>query len=290
MEMSAQFEQAFRETVDAHMDGGTPTGLADAVRHAVFPGGHRVRPRICLAVARACGIDDTGLAFAASAGLELLHCASLVHDDMPCFDDAPFRRGQASVHARFGEALALLAGDALIVLAFQVLARGAARHPQRLPGLCQIYGSCVGLPRGIVAGQAWECEAKVDLAEYHRAKTGALFAAATMAGAAAAGVPHAAWAEMGERLGSAYQVADDLLDRFGDPAVIGKPVGRDRYLDRPNCVSRLGVDSATERLEQLIFGVENCVPDCAGRAELQATVRTEAQRFVDLALGRRRAA
>jgi geranylgeranyl diphosphate synthase, type II len=290
MDVSTRFEQSLREGMDAFLDPGTPAGLRDAIHHAVFPGGHRMRPRICLAVSHACGIEDLELAFAAAAGLELLHCASLVHDDMPCFDDAALRRGQPSVHAQFGAPLALLAGDALIVLAFQVLTRGASRYPQRLIRLLEIYGSSVGLPGGIVAGQAWECESKVDVVEYHRAKTGALFAAATMAGAAAAGEPHAAWGEMGERLGSAYQVADDLLDRFGDPAVIGKPVDRDRQCGRPNSVNAFGVDTATQRLQQLVHSVEDCVPECAGREALQSTVRIEAQRFVDLALGRRRAA
>jgi geranylgeranyl diphosphate synthase type II len=290
MDSDSQFDPILREMLDAHLDTRTPGSLVAAIEHAVFPGGHRIRPRITIAVARACGIDDPDVALAAAASLEFLHCASLVHDDMPCFDDAATRRGKPSVHAAFGEALALLAGDALIVLSFQVLVRGVADRPDRFRALTDILGRSAGLPGGIVAGQGWECEADVDLDQYHRAKTGALFGAATMAGAAAAGFEHAGWARMGERLGRAYQVADDLLDRFGDPEVIGKPVGCDQKRGRPNCVSELGVEEVSRQLKTLVSGVQQAIPACPGRAALAADVQREAQSFVALALGRRRAA
>lgn len=290
MDPDAQFDPILREMLDVHLDAGTPAGLVAAIEHAVFPGGHRIRPRITIAVARACKADDPEIALAAAASMEFLHCASLVHDDLPCFDNAPMRRGKPSVHAEFGEPLALLAGDALIVLSFQVLVRAVAHRPARFRSLCDILGRSAGLPLGIVAGQSWECESDVDLDQYHRAKTGALFGAATMAGAAAAGVEHADWACMGERLGRAYQVADDLLDRFGDPEVIGKPVGCDQKMGRPNCVSELGLDEVTGQLKALVNGVQDAIPDCPGRATLGKDVWREAQSFVSLALGRRRAA
>ena len=138
---------------------GTPPRLAQALRYAVFPGGARVRPRLSLAVAMACGDDRPELSNGAAAAIELLHCASLVHDDLPCFDDAATRRGKASVHAAFGEPLAVLAGDALIVRAFEALALAAVAEPLRLPALLGLLGAAVGAPNGIVAGQAWECEA-----------------------------------------------------------------------------------------------------------------------------------
>ena len=104
------------ETAIARGDApGAPPGLGRAVRHAIFPGGARIRPQLTIAVSMACGEDDPGLADAAAAAIELLHCASLVHDDLPCFDDAPVRRGLPSVHVAFGERLAVLVGDALIV-------------------------------------------------------------------------------------------------------------------------------------------------------------------------------
>src|SRR5689334_15320992 len=131
MDAMGRIEQALFSAVDRAAGAGCPPRLAAAMHHAVFPRGARIRPRLCLSVARACGEDDPGLADAAAASIELLHCASLVHDDLPCFDDAVVRRGRPSVHKAFGESLAVLAGDALIVLAFQTLAR-PVRAPQRV--------------------------------------------------------------------------------------------------------------------------------------------------------------
>ena len=122
---------------------GAPPRLAAAMHHAVFPAGARIRPRLCLAVAGACGEDDPDITDAAAGAIELLHCASLVHDDLPCFDDAATRRGRPSVHAAFGAPLAVLAGDALIVLSFQTLARGAVRAPARLASLVLTVGLAV---------------------------------------------------------------------------------------------------------------------------------------------------
>src|SRR3954468_13943955 len=215
MDAVSRIERTLSASLDRVDSVGGPHLLAAAMRHAVFPRGARIRPRLCLAVAAACGDDDPTAADAAAAAVELLHCASLVHDDLPCFDDAPTRRGKPSVHRAFGEPLAVLAGDALIVLAFETLARGTARVPDRLAALAMVVGRAVGAPNGIAAGQAWECEPAVDLSEYHRAKTGALFAGATLAGAAAAGADPASWRELGERLGEAYQVADDIRDTAG---------------------------------------------------------------------------
>ena len=164
---------------------------------------------------------------AAAISIEFLHCASLVHDDLPCFDDADTRRGQPSVHRAFGESLAVLAGDALIVLAFQTLARASQNSPLRLAPLLDTIGNGVGMPFGIVAGQAWECESKVSLSDYQRAKTGALFVAATAAGALAAGTDPTPWRALGDWLGEAYQVADDIRAVMGAPQLLGEPVGRE---------------------------------------------------------------
>ena len=136
-----------------------PPSLLAAMRYAVFPGGARIRPRLCIAVARACGDESAALPGAAAAAIELLHCASLVHDDLPCFDDAATRRGRPSVHKAFGEPIAVLTGDALIALSFQALAHAAAAVPARLVPLVGIVARSIGAPHGIIAGQAWECEA-----------------------------------------------------------------------------------------------------------------------------------
>jgi geranylgeranyl diphosphate synthase type II len=245
-----------------------------------------VRPRLCLAVASACGDDAPAVTDAAAAAIELLHCASLVHDDLPCFDNSPLRRGKPTVHKRFGERLAVLAGDALIVLAFETLARGAAAHPQRLVNLLATTGRAVGMPLGISAGQAWECESHVALSDYHRSKTGALFIAACEAGAQAASADPAPWRQVGERLGEAYQVADDLRDALCDVDELGKPVKRDEILHRPSAVHELGVSGAVERLECLVKGAISSVPHCPGGSELKAIIAAESTRILPKELAR----
>ncbi len=267
-------------------EAGAPPRIAAALWHAVFPGGGRLRPRLTLAVARACGEDRPALTTAAASAIELMHCASLVHDDLPCFDDADTRRGRASVHRAFGEPLAVLAGDALIVLAFETLVRAATEAPHRLASLAMILARSTGLPGGIVAGQAWECEPALDLSEYHRAKTGTLFAAATAAGAASAGCEPEPWRLLGERLGEAYQVADDMRDAFSDAAEIGKPTGRDAALGRRSAVADLGTEGALARLDLLVSEAVESIPACRGSAELQLLVLAESRRFVPKEMAR----
>ena len=283
MNSSQQIEQALGNAIEHSLSAALssvigpdcPPKLAEAMRYSVFPGGARIRPRLALAVACACGQDDPAVANAAAAAIELLHCASLVHDDLPCFDDAPTRRGKASVHRAFGERLAVLAGDALIVLAFETLATGVKALPQRLPALMMIISRSVGMPTGIVAGQAWECEPRVSLSAYQQAKTGALFAAATMAGAAAAGANPEQWRMLGERLGEAYQVADDLRDAAGNAEELGKPVGRDVALGRPSAALELGIKGAIARLDFLVSGALESIPECPGRDDLRALIQQE---------------
>jgi geranylgeranyl diphosphate synthase type II len=227
----------------------------------------------------ACGDDNPAMADAAAAAIELLHCASLVHDDLPCFDDADMRRGKPSVHSVYGEALAVLAGDALIVMAFDALARSGASQPMRLPMLLSTIVRGVGMPHGIVAGQAWESEPFTPVESYHRAKTGALFVAATTAGALAAGSDPGPWRELGETLGAAYQVADDLADALSSEQDCGKPTGQDAALHRPSLVATLGLKGAYGRLESLIGEAAAAVPECAGAESLRDLVRMQGLRL-----------
>jgi geranylgeranyl diphosphate synthase type II len=263
-----------------------PPLLAAAMRHAVFPRGARVRPRLTLAVAAACGDDHPEASDAAACAIEFLHCASLVHDDLPCFDNAATRRGKPSVHAAFGAPLAVLAGDALIVLAFQNLAWGAIATPARLGPLVITIAQAVGMPSGIAAGQAWESEPKPDLSVYQRAKTGALFSAATVAGAIAAGADPQRWRALGECLGEAYQIADDLLDAVSTPEDCDKPVGQDSALGRPSAVAAYGIDGALSLLESLAREAAESIPDCAGAVPLRALIAQEAKRLVPKSLHR----
>lgn len=261
------------------------------MRQAVFPGGARIRPRLCLAVATACGDDAPTLSAAMGAAVELLHCASLVHDDLPCFDNAATRRGLPATHRAHGERLAVLAGDALIVLAYQQLAAACtAETVTRLPELLRCLSEGVGMPAGIVAGQAWESEPAPDLADYQRAKTGALFAAASAGGALAAGRSDAGWREFGEALGSAYQIADDVRDVLLDEAALGKPSGQDEALDRPSIMRSLGRHGALRVFDQAIQQALSTVPDCPGAEALRSLVHAEAARLVPRALQARLAA
>ena len=273
-------ERALQRAVVGALARGAPPRLAAALRHAVFPGGARIRPLLCLAVAGACGDRDPDLTDAAAAAIELLHCGSLVHDDLPCFDDAALRRGQPTVHVAYGERAAVLAGDALVVLAFEALARGAQRNPARLPALLQVLASRTGMPLGIIAGQAWECEDYVALPDYQRAKTGSLFAAATEMGALAAGAAPGPWRAFGEHLGEAYQVADDIRDVAADEAWLGKPTGRDIKLGRPNAVTEFGAAGALARFEQLVADAAHAVPDGPGAAPLRGLLMAEAERLL----------
>ncbi len=280
MDPLSRIEQALHAAIGQAEAPDCPPLLAAAMRASVFPRGARIRPRLCLAVAAACGEDRPGLTDAAAASIELLHCASLVHDDLPCFDDADMRRGRPTVHKTFGAPLAVLAGDALIVLAFQILGEAAVTSPGRLARLVGIVGRSVGVPRGIVAGQAWESESDVDLAEYQRQKTGALFAAATLAGAAAAGVESENWRAVGQWLGEAYQVADDIRDATCSAAELGKPAGQDAAHGRPNAVLKLGLAGAIGWLEELADQAVEAVPACHGQSALRSHIFSETRRLL----------
>jgi geranylgeranyl diphosphate synthase type II len=274
-----RLERALKRAVSRLTEDGCPSQLRDAVRYAVFPAGNRLRPRLCYAVAEALGDDRPELADAGATALELLHCASLVQDDLPIFDNATERRGRPALHQVFGEATAILAADALIIGAFETLAWYAAVDPERARHLTRTITRGVGTPHGAVAGQAWESEAEIDLEQYHRAKTAALFESATAAGAIAAGHDPEPWRTVGTWLGRAYQVADDLADE----ASIGR--GSDAALGRPNAAHQLGVPRSVALLEQYITSALDAVPLCPGRVPFQELLQLLAAKFRHVALG-----
>jgi geranylgeranyl diphosphate synthase type II len=286
MDVMARIERAL-ETALAEDRGGTcPPKLSQALHYTVFPGGHRLRPRLCLTVARACGDPDPVAADAAACAIEFLHCASLAHDDLPCFDDAETRRGKPTVHKIYGEPIAVLAGDALIVLAFETLARGMTFAPEKLARMVGIVGAAAGAPGGICAGQAWESEAVIPLGDYHRAKTGALFGAATAAGALAAGANPDLWRALGAKLGEAYQVADDIRDMASSEEEAGKPIGQDVAHGRPSAARELGLAGAIRLLDQLVDEAVGSIPECPHQAHLKAAITLEARRFLPPELAR----
>jgi geranylgeranyl diphosphate synthase type II len=282
MPFTARLDAATAAVLAQAMDSG-PSQLARALHYAVTPGGARIRPTILLSVASACGDDRPKLSDAAAVALELIHCASLVHDDLPCFDDADTRRGKATVHKAFSQPLAVLTGDSLIVLAFDILAAaaqdGSHSDVQRALSMVRVLATRTGMPMGICAGQGWESEASIDLSAYHRAKTGALFIAATQMGAIAAGQEPDQWEELGARIGEAFQVADDLRDALYDADTLGKPAGQDAAHARPNAVAELGVQGAVSRLQDILGGAISSIPRCQGEAMLAQMVRRYAEKM-----------
>jgi geranylgeranyl diphosphate synthase type II len=259
-----RIERALEAVLDRAATSRSPPRLREAIAYAVFPGGSRLRPSLCLAAATACGELDRARADAAAAAVELVHCASLVHDDLPCFDDAKTRRGRATLHVRFDEPTAVLVGDALLVLAFETLARAGA-----LAELALLTAS-TGPARGIIAGQAWESERAVPLDEYHRAKTAALFAAAAGMGAMSAGADPRPWRAFGEIVGRAYQAADDVADATSSELATGKTTGRDAALGRPSLARSRGVGEARRRVAALVEQARSSIPRCREAAAVEA--------------------
>lgn len=277
-----RIEQALHQALVPLGQRGAPARLSAAIPYAVFPGGARIRPTILLAVAAACGDDQPKVSTAAAVALEFIHCASLVHDDLPAFDNADIRRGKPTVHRSFSEPLAVLAGDSLIVMAFEALSRLGNVAPDRALALTGCLARYSGAPFGICAGQAWESEPKIDLAAYHRAKTAALFVAATQMGALAAGQEAEPWHDLGDRIGAAFQVADDLKDALLSPDQMGKPNGQDAAHLRPSAVQSMGVDGAIAHMKDILGGAIASIPSCKGEAMLANLVLAYARKMTML--------
>ena len=280
MKISDRIEATMADAVRQGQGGVAPAKLASALNYAVPPGGARIRPTILTSVAMACGDDRPTLTNAAAVALEVMHCASLVHDDLPCFDDADLRRGKPALHRAYSEPLAVLTGDSLIIMGFQLLSQAAADTPDRALALVNILAIRSGMPFGICAGQGWESEDNIDLSAYHQAKTGALFIAATQMGAVAAGQDAAPWEDLGAHIGEAFQVADDLRDALCDEQTLGKPAGQDDLHGRPNAVASFGVAGAVQRFDDILAGAISSIPACPGEAALAQMVRAYADKLV----------
>jgi len=244
-------EHALSKGIEAH----SPAALGEAMRYAVLDGGKRLRPLLVLATAEAVGgASSSSAALNASCAIELIHAYSLVHDDMPCMDNDVLRRGKPTVHVQFGEAQALLAGDALQSLAFEMLT------PQDASVSVAVQAACVGLLarasgyQGMAGGQAIDLASvgqrltEDQLRQMHRLKTGALLLCSVQMGAACVpGVSapvQAALQRFGEALGLAFQVVDDVLDVTADSATLGKTAGKDEAADKPTYVALMGLDAA----------------------------------------------
>ncbi len=268
---------------------GAPAGLGDAMRYAVLDGGKRLRPLLVLAayesvcssasVAMA-ALDDAALR--AACAVELIHAYSLVHDDMPCMDNDVLRRGKPTVHVQFGEAPALLAGDALQAFAFELLTPDDSQIPTAIQAtLCRLLARAAG-SAGMAGGQAIDLASvgvaltEDQLRQMHRLKTGALLQGSVLMGAVcghAAATAYQALSDYGAAVGLAFQVVDDILDVVADSATLGKTAGKDAAADKPTYVSLLGLAPAQAYAQELLVEahsalVRSGLPDTRALAAL----------------------
>ncbi|CAN1515471.1 IspA Geranylgeranyl pyrophosphate synthase [Burkholderiaceae bacterium] len=239
-----------------------PAGLGEAMRYAVLDGGKRLRPLLTLAAARAvAGATDVPAALRSACAVELIHAYSLVHDDMPCMDNDVLRRGKPTVHVAYGEAQALLAGDALQALAFELLTPDdGSVAPAVQARLCAALARAAG-HHGMAGGQAIDL-AHVGLAmteaalrDMHRRKTGAMLEVSVHMGALSAGADGPTLAclqRYAQAIGLAFQVVDDILDVTADSATLGKTAGKDQANDKPTFVSLLGLAGAQAQAQALL--------------------------------------
>jgi len=256
----AQQQAEVELALSAALPAAAPAGLCQAMRYAVLDGGKRLRPLLVLATAEAVGAPAVR-AMPAACAVEMIHAYSLVHDDMPCMDNDVLRRGKPTVHVQFGEASALLAGDALQAQAFEVLLPADESVPLALSARwCRLLAVASGA-RGMAGGQAIDLASvgvaldQAALTHMHRLKTGALLQASVMMGAACAEISPAqtqALSRYGAALGLAFQVVDDILDVTADASTLGKTAGKDAANDKPTFVSLMGLTQAQAHADALL--------------------------------------
>jgi farnesyl diphosphate synthase len=239
-----------------------PARLGEAMRYGVLDGGKRLRPLLVMAACDAAS-GDRSAALRAGVAVELIHAYSLIHDDMPCMDNDVLRRGKPTVHVTFGEAQAMLAGDAMQALAFEVLTPAASDADGIAPvlqaRLCGLLARAAG-HEGMAGGQAIDLASigvplnEAQLRDMHRRKTGALLQASVLMGAACGELPTKAWDGLslyGAAIGLAFQVVDDILDVTQASETLGKTAGKDLHSNKPTYVSVLGLDGAIAQAQTL---------------------------------------
>lgn len=252
--------QRTEQALSAWVGVNAPANLGDAMRYAVLDGGKRLRPLLVLAAAQSVqGLPEA--AIRAACAVELIHAYSLVHDDMPCMDNDVLRRGKPTVHVQFGESQALLGGDALQALAFELLTPSELEVPASVQAkLCRILAQAAGA-QGMAGGQAIDLASvgktlnEQELRHMHSLKTGALLEASVAMGVACATVPapvQQALARYATALGIAFQVVDDVLDVVADAATLGKTPGKDAANEKPTFVSLMGLDAARSYANDLL--------------------------------------
>jgi farnesyl diphosphate synthase len=249
----AREQQAVEAALSDWVAADAPAGLGEAMRYGVLDGGKRLRPLLVLAACEATR-GSAAAAMRAAVAVELIHAYSLVHDDMPCMDNDVLRRGKPTVHVQYGQAQAMLAGDAMQALAFEVLTPDDATQvaPALQARLCALLAHSAG-HAGMAGGQAIDLASigmsldETSLRDMHRRKTGALLQASVLMGAACGDTGDRAWkalADYGAAIGLAFQVVDDILDVTQCSETLGKTAGKDEHHDKPTYVSLMGLDAA----------------------------------------------
>ena len=249
----AREQQAVEVALSDWVPADTPAGLGEAMRYGVLDGGKRLRPLLVLAACEATR-GSNAAAMRAAIAVELIHAYSLVHDDMPCMDNDVLRRGKPTVHVQYGQAQAMLAGDAMQALAFEVLTPEdeAQMAPALQARLCALLARSAG-HAGMAGGQAIDLASigvaldETSLRDMHRRKTGALLQASVLMGAACGAADARAWkalSDYGAAIGLAFQVVDDILDVTQCSETLGKTAGKDEHHDKPTYVALMGLDAA----------------------------------------------
>lgn len=246
-------------------DEDCPEKLRAAIRHSLLAPGKRLRPLLVLMACEACG-SDRGRAMPAACAVEMVHTYSLIHDDLPAMDDDPMRRGQPSCHVKFGEATAILAGDALLAQAFEVLAGGI--DDEALAGRCCRELAKTAGASALVGGQCDDLDGIGDLGDLesleriHRRKTGAMFVVSLRLGGMIGGATNeqmAALQTYSKKLGLAFQIIDDLLDIRGNSAELGKTSGKDQLQGKRTFPALLGIEESHGRAAELIAAARQSV-------------------------------
>ncbi|MES2958426.1 MAG: farnesyl diphosphate synthase [Pseudomonadota bacterium] len=250
---------AVERALETWVPHDAPAGLGEAMRYGVLDGGKRLRPLLVLAANEAVH-GHSEAALRAAVAVELIHAYSLIHDDMPCMDNDVLRRGKPTVHVQFGQAQAMLAGDAMQALAFEVLSPAGDGVPAALQArLCGLLARSAG-HAGMAGGQAIDLASigvaldEAALRDMHRRKTGALLQASVLMGAACGTPDGRAWSalsEYGAAIGLAFQVVDDILDVTQASETLGKTAGKDEHHNKPTYVSLMGLDAARRHALEL---------------------------------------
>lgn len=268
---NAFLDRFLAECLESLADGPR---LADAMRYSLMAGGKRLRPSLCLAAGEAVGASPQKVLPIAGA-IEMIHTYSLIHDDLPAMDDDDMRRGKKTCHVAFDEATAILAGDALLTLAFQVLASTQANRPQLALEVIRIIASAAG-PRGMVQGQMLDMHSEgrtltlQELQQLHALKTGAMIEAALVAGAIAGEGSSSqvdAVREYGKAIGLAFQIVDDILNVEGDPIIMGKAAGTDQSRRKNSFPALLGLEKSKEFAQNLVRSAVGTLAGFGAEAE-----------------------